>query len=158
MLNVLGICCKIWRSLLSFLQFFWLSNWKNSELSRVLNMRPRQFNFYSCILKSIFFPSLHLRALNRNFQFCTIFSAYLPICWVSQQLPCWRNQVSKSLCKNTNFFIYAKCKHNVHSTIRGFSLLYHWPFLELSEVWNRLFLHFSCLKSFFLYLIALLIP
>ena len=92
-----------------FFQFFWLSNWKNSELSRVLNMRPWQFNLYSCILYRIFFPSLHLRALPRNFQFCTIFSAYLPICWVAQQLPCQRNQVSKSLCKNTNFLIYAKC-------------------------------------------------
>ena len=37
-------------------------------------------------------------------------------------------------------------------------MLYHWPFLGLSEVWNRLFLHFSCLKLFFLYLIVLVIP
>ena len=55
-------------------------------------------------------------------------------------------------------FMQNVCKHNVHSTIRGFSLLYNWPFLGLSEVWNRLFLHFSCFKLFFLYLIALVIP
>ena len=40
-------------------------------------------------------------------------------------------------------FMQNVCKHNVHSTIRGFSLLYNWPFLGLSVVWNSLFLHFS---------------
>ena len=55
-------------------------------------------------------------------------------------------------------FMQNVCKHNVHSKIRDFSLLHNWPFLGWSEVWNRLFLHFSCLKSFFLYLIVLVIP
>ena len=37
-------------NLLSFLQFFWPSNWENSEFSTVLNMRLWQFNLNSCIL------------------------------------------------------------------------------------------------------------
>ena len=103
-----SIFWKIQRSLLSFLQFFWISNWQNSELSRVLNTKPWQFNSNSCILWKIFVPKLHLCSLLRNIQFCTIFSAYLPFYWGSQQYFWKKDWLSNSLYKKTTFLIYAK--------------------------------------------------
>ena len=145
--------------LLSFLQFFWLSNWKNSELSRVLNMRPWQFNLYSVYFKGYFSWICTFVHFPEIFNFVQ-FSQH--ICQYAEFLSSYHAKEIKyqNLYAKIQIFLFMQnvCKHNVHSTIRGFSLLYNWPFLGLSEVWNRLFLHFSCLKLFFLYLIVLVIP
>ena len=97
---------------------FWLSNWQNSELSRVLNKRPWQFNFNSCILSRIFVPKLHLCSLLRNLQFCTIFSAYLPFCWVSQQFYEKKIDYPNLYTKRQLFLFMQKvCKHTLQVEI-----------------------------------------
>ena len=107
-----------------FFAIFRLSNWQNSELSRVLNTRPWQFNSNSCILWWIFVPKLHLRSLLRNLWFCTIFSAYLPFCWVSQQFYEKKIDYLNLYTKRQLFFFMQKfCKHTLQVINRGFKLL-----------------------------------
>ena len=159
MVNVLGICWKIWWSLLSFLQFsdFQIGKTQSSQEFSTWDLDNSIFivvyfkGYFSRICTFVHFPEI--------FNFVQ-FSQH--ICQYAEFLSSYHAKEIKyqNLYAKIQIFLFMQnvCKHNVHSTIRGFTLLYNWPFLGLSEVWNRLFLHFSCLKLFFLYLIALVIP